>query len=121
MAYKLKLDKSRYFQGQLTLVRGDKWDLKASIVEKIGSVESPVDISTWGITGFFPGVQAAVSINDGPGGQITLSAPSSSTPGAQLVQNVTMYVQAQNPTIFATIETDDAALSITDPGFNQAP
>lgn len=88
MSRVLKFDKKFYGDdGLLSLYRGDDWDIYGTVVDRVNGYETLVDLSQYGVTGYFPsatgGSNLPASAVTGSCGLITVSMPAASTPFVQ--------------------------------------
>lgn len=125
MAKFLILDKKHYdgSKGMIPLKRGDDWLLSGKIVEKYASYQADLDLSGASATAYFAGtgtdVTASVTLEDAPGGAISVSLGKEATPGVALAEEGTslyLVVTGGDGKVF-TVETPDEALEIKDRGF----
>lgn len=89
MAILLRILRNQYFEGQVSLYRGDKWALNCQIVDSVGGVDQLKDLRGASATGYFPStggdtVAASVQLTDAQSGQIQLQVPASDTPQVAL-------------------------------------
>lgn len=54
MAILLLLDPAQYFQGSVRVYRGDAWAIDGQIVNQVGGVKLPVDLTGASATAYFP-------------------------------------------------------------------
>lgn len=119
MAKQLRLRRGQYLQGSLNLYRGDAWSVLGDVVERVGNVLTPADLTGLSLTGWFPGaVTGAVEVTDALGGAIKIALSEEQTPLAPVTTiGTSMYLTALGDDGLTTIVTDDAPLVIQDRGF----
>lgn len=126
MAKVLVLQQGQYINGVVTLYRGDRWTLDATIYEQYANVKLPVDLTACsGVTGYFPSAATGAitvvgGISNPTAGRVLFVVPEAVTPNVALVPDASSwYVEASLATGPETIETPDYPLVIQDPSFNE--
>lgn len=130
MAKILVIDKKHYLGGGLApLRRGDRWVIDAKIVDRLGTYETPVDLTGVPATGFFPAADAedtdaaiAVSgtILNAEAGTVRFTVEPEETDLVSIAdQGVSMYATLATADGLQTVETNDSPFEIKDRGFNQ--
>lgn len=128
MAKLLILDRDQYFQGGVRLYRGDAWALRGQVVDRIGGVNTVVDLTGKGVTAFFPGavsgtVAATAELSNPTAGSIRIPVDELVTPDVQLNPNgIQLYVvvdAAPTGTSPYTAQLPEPDLQIVDREFQQ--
>jgi len=125
MAKLLIIAPSQYYQGQVTLFRGDEWNINAQITEDYNGVRIPVDLTGATVSGFFPAASGgdnlafAASLVNESVGLIRVNVPESASSGTELMQDpISWYIEMDQDGARTTVQTPDTPLVITDPQFN---
>ena len=127
MARIIVLEPQQYLSGVVSLVRGDQWQIQFRVMDRIGNVNVPVDMtSASGVTAYFPptggglpNVAVPCTTIDAAQGLFTAIVTESVTPNVGLVPSPTSwYVRATTPQGLETYQTNDMPLVINDPSFN---
>lgn len=123
MAKILKLDPQQYFQGSITLTRGDDWALAAHIVDRINGLDlGQADLEGVACTGFLPNSDASAAPLSATGvincdGRVSFQFPALATTAAALSRGIGMYAVLEDLLGLHTVFSPDQAIDIRDPGF----
>lgn len=125
MAKVLVVLPTQYLNGSVPLYRGDRWSLEAQVMDRIGGVDSPVDLTAAsGVTGYFPAASGGVIpvvcvIVDAAQGRVRAVVSESVTPYVAVEADpVSWYVVASMTGGPTTCPTPDSPLVINDATFN---
>lgn len=124
MARVLKLDRKFYGDdGLLSLYRGDDWSVYGKVVDRVGSYETGVDLSAYGVTGYMPsasgGADLPIQAATGSCGTLSLSAAKALTVSVQPNSGGEgiYVVLADAMGNLTTVPTFDQAVAVLDRGF----
>lgn len=124
MARVWKLDRRQYGDdGLVSLYRGDDWNIYGTVVDRVGSYETLVDLSAYSVTGYFPSASGGSDIPapavTGSCGVLTVSLPKAQTPDVLTsTGGEGLYVVFEdNTNKLQTVTTFDDAVAILDRGF----
>lgn len=124
MARILKVDGKFYGDdGLVSLFRGDDWSLQGKIVDRVNGYETPVDLSAYSASAFFPSASGGPDVLalavTGQCSALAISLGKADTPGVQTnVGGEGIYVVLKdNAGNLQTVPTFDQAISVQDRGF----
>lgn len=125
MALELVLLPTQKINGVYTLYTGDQWTIISTIMNRVGGVQYPYDLTAAsGVTAFFPAatggtIPVVCAVINAQAGSIQCVVPQSVTSGVSLESNpVSWYIQANLSTGPTTVATLDYPLVINAPAFN---
>jgi hypothetical protein len=129
MATLLLLDRAQYFQGMVSVFRGDAWAIDAQVVDQIGGVRLPKDLTGKSVTAYFPSatggdnIAAVAELTNALAGSIRIPVTDDVTPlveentgGIQLFVVVDGVAASGNP---YTAQITDPDLAVIDRQFQQ--
>jgi len=126
MARILLLDRDQYNQDVVKLFRGDRWAVDMQVVDRVGGVDKPVDLSGASVTACFPStgdspVAAACTLTSGFGGMVRAVVDEDTTPLVSLTpMGSKMYAVVEDLSDSPwTAETPHADLEVADRDFDE--
>lgn len=119
----LVLEKRQYLQSAIPLYRGDRWHLDGQVVDRIGNVDTPKDITGAAVTAYFPAsgggnVEVAGTVTLAAAGKIRVEVSEAESLGVALTPNgIPLYCAVSglsDPEGVTTVATPDEPLEISD-------